>query len=96
MMKLFRTPMKEFLKRKGTSAVLTNTTKEGYRIVFLYGGKYLSREKENHLEVEFQYAWFEKLDRTLEDDTLVVFPDEELRDATEEEVELLNTKYNED
>ena len=95
-MKLFRTQMKDFLKRKGTSSVLTNVTKEGYRIVFLYGGRYLSRKKENHLEVEFQYAWFEKLNGTLKDDTLIVFPDEELRDATKEEVELLNSKCNED
>lgn len=93
---LVRTPMREFLKKKREGDALTNITAKGERIVFEYGGKHYGNEKENFLEVTFNRAYFERIDAVYEDRyELRVFPDEKLRDATEEEVKLLNTKYNE-
>lgn len=95
-MKLFRTPIREFLKKKREGDVLTNITAKGERIVFEYGGKHYGNEKENFLEVVFSRAYFERIDAVYKDRyELRVFPNEELRDATEEEVKLLNTKCNE-
>ena len=88
--------MREFLKKKREGDALTNITAKGERIVFEYGGKHYGNEKENFLEVTFNRAYFERIDAVYEDRyELRVFPDEKLRDATEEEVKLLNTKYNE-
>lgn len=93
---LVRTPMREFLKKKREGDALTNITAKGERIVFEYGGKHYGNEKENFLEVTFNRAYFERIDAVYKDRyELRVFPDEKLRDATEEEVKLLNTKYNE-
>ena len=88
--------MREFLKKKREGDALTNITAKGERIVFEYGGKHYGNEKENFLEVTFNRAYFERIDAVYKDRyELRVFPDEKLRDATEEEVKLLNTKYNE-
>lgn len=96
-MKLFRTPIREFLKKKREGDVLTNVTAAGDRIIFVYGGKTYGNEKENFLEVTFEKAYFERLDSVHKERyELRVFPYEELRDATEEEINLLIEKTNED
>ena len=57
---------------------------------------FIQLQKENFLEVAFDKAYFERIDAVYKDRyELRVFPNEELRDATEEEVKLLNTKCNE-
>ena len=89
-------PPKLVLKKKREGDVLTNITAKGDRIVFEYGGKHYGNEKENFLEVAFNRAYFERIDAVYKDRyELRVFPDEKLRDATEEEVKLLDTKCNE-
>lgn len=89
-MHLIRTEMREFLKRKKCGDILTNVTTKGNRIIFEYGGRYYGGEKDNFLEATFHRAYFERFKGVYTYKFEIrLFPNEKLRDATEEEIKLL-------